>query len=142
MESTMKSKINLKTLLLSTGVAILLSNCAKNEEEPFGAEDMDKFVGTWDGFYCGSTDIDDRFIVAKNSNNSGFNITIHATFGNPDDVTGALNGKNKISVPEQTMGGFPGTAEIIYESGGTLTYTQSGLGATCSGSGYVLQVTE
>ena len=49
---------------------------------------------------------------------------------------GELSAPDVINVPEQTMGGAPGTARITYTNG-RLTYAQSGLGITCGGSDYV-----
>jgi len=103
----------------------------------FSVEDQNKFIGTWNGTYgCGDMEFDDQIVIAKSSDDLGFNITLHATFSNPDNVVGTLTEKNVITVPEQSMGGYPGTASITYLESDTLDYSQTGFGATCVGTGY------
>lgn len=77
----------------------------------------------------------DTLVVALGGGALDFSIIIHAKFANPDTVTGSLTEPNKINVPQQSMGGAPGTAQITSQ-GTLLTYSQTGLGITCGGTDY------
>ena len=80
--------------------------------------------------------MDDQLIVEKGEGDLGVVITIHALSLNPDQVVGTLTEKNVISVPEQPMGGYPGTAKITFVENGTLDYSQANAAMTCGGKGY------
>ncbi|MGH2522246.1 MAG: hypothetical protein ACRDH2_07055 [Anaerolineales bacterium] len=54
---------------------------------------------------------------------------------NPDTVSGELRNPNLITVPQQSMGGAPGTAQITYQAA-RLAYSQTGFGITCGGTDY------
>ena len=98
--------------------------------------DRDKFIGSWAGSYdCGSPA--DTMLVAVGSGNLGFSITLHAqAIPNADVVTGELTEINVITIPEQTIGGCPGSGDITF-SNNMLTLKQRGFGITCTGTGYV-----
>ena len=120
------------------------SNLEEEQDlDSFSVEDKNKFIGTWNGTYgCGDPEFvfDDQIVIAKSSTDSGFNITLHATFSNPDNVAGTLTEKKVVTVPEQSMGGAPGTARITYLKSDTLDYSQTGFGITCVGTGYTKTV--
>ncbi|MGB2866964.1 MAG: hypothetical protein WBD36_00810 [Bacteroidota bacterium] len=99
--------------------------------------DRAKFVGTWGGSYSclGGSPTPDTLIIRLGSGALDFSIIIHAMFMNPDTVSGALTGANVISVPEQSMGGSPGTAQMTFQ-GPLLAYSQTGFGITCGGTNY------
>ena len=133
--------MNKSRLILITLIALILclfSACEdkKNDTtDPLLTEDREKFIGNWAGSYeCGSPTAD-TLQIWLGTGDWDFVIVIHAQTWNPDTVSGELVETNKIDVPEQTMGYFPGTAEITY-SNGKLSYSQSGLGITCNGSNY------
>ena len=75
-------------------------------------------------------------IIAIGTADLKFSITIHSHSFNPDTVNGELTDKNFITIPEQNMGGFPGTAEITFLNN-MLEYSQTGFGITCGGADYV-----
>ena len=114
------------------------SSVTSGDESPkLTSADRTKFVGTWAGSYSclGGTPTADTLIIRLGNGALDFSIIIHAMFVNPDTVSGALTGLNVISVPEQTMGGFPGTAQITLQDS-LLAYSQSGFGITCGGPNY------
>lgn len=92
-------------------LTVFLSACGSDSNSvSFGTEDQEKLIGTWNGKYgCGDPNFDDQIII----------------------------GKNTISIPEQQMGGFPGTANINYLEEGSLSFSQTGVGITCNGIAYV-----
>ncbi len=108
------------------------------DDDPVGPSSMDrdKFIGSWAGSYdCGSPA--DTMFVAVGSGTLGFSITLHAqAIPNADVVTGELTETNVITIPEQTIGGFPGSGDITF-SNNMLTLIQRGFGITCTGTGYV-----
>ncbi len=109
------------------------------DDDPVGPSSMDrdKFIGDWAGSYnCGSPPAD-TMLVAVGSGTLGFSITLHAqAIPNADVVTGELTETNVITIPEQTIGGFPGSGDITF-SNNMLTLKQRGFGITCTGTGYV-----
>ncbi len=116
-------------------IAALLAAIACGGATDLSSTDMDKFLGSWAGSYdCGSPA--DTMIVARGSGELGFGITLHAQSPTADVVSGELTDVNVITIPEQTIGGFPGSGEIRF-SNDMLTLTQEGLGFTCTGSNYV-----
>lgn len=125
---------------LAVALLILLASCSKqNSNEPTGPSSADraKFVGTWAGSYSclGGAPTPDTLVIRLGSGALDFSIIIHAEYAYPDIVSGDLTGPNLISVPQQTMGGFPGTAQITSQ-GALLEYSQTGLGITCGGTNY------
>lgn len=117
--------------------AVLFGACS-GDDNPAGpsAADRDKFVGNWAGTYeCGFPPAD-TMIIVKGSGDLDFSITLHSQIFNADVVTGELTDVNVLTIPEQTMGGFPGSGEITY-SNNVLSLTQRGFGITCRGSNYV-----
>ena len=105
-----------------------------SDDSPTGPSSMDrdKFIGNWAGTYeCGSPPADTMFI-AKGSGDLDFRITLHAQVFNADVVDGELTDVNIITIPEQTIGGFPGSGTITY-SNNTLSLRQTGFGITCRG---------
>ncbi len=120
-------------MLVALCLSITIVGCSSNNT--FSLEEQEKFIGTWNGTYgCGDLELDDQIVITKSSDDSGFDITIHANFSNPDNVTGTQTENNVITVPEQSMGGSPGTASITYLEQDTLDYSQTGFGTTCTGS--------
>jgi hypothetical protein len=99
--------------------------------------DRDKFVGTWTGNYgcAGIAPIADKMTIQAGSGDLDLSITIHVDFSNPDTVTGTLTSATDVNVPEQSMGGAPGTAMLTLK-GDTLEFSATGLGITCGGSDY------
>lgn len=99
--------------------------------------DRAKFVGTWAGHYGCSVGamIADKMIVKAGSGDLDLSITIHSNAAKPDTVTGTLTSATEVSVPQQTMGGAPGTAKLTL-SGNTLDFRATGMGMTCGGSDY------
>lgn len=125
---------------LVPALLILLVSCSKpgsNEPTAPTSADRAKFVGTWAGAYSclGSKPTPDTLVIRLGSGTLDFSIIIHAQYVFRDTVSGQLTGSNVIGVPEQTMGGFPGTAQITSQ-GSLLAYSQSGLGITCGGTNY------
>lgn len=119
---------------------ILLASCSKentNAPTPLSTADRTKFVGTWAGSYSclGGSPTPDSLVIRLGSGTLDFSIIIHKHYFNTDTVSGNLTGSNSIGVPEQTMGGFPGTVQISLQ-GAAMTYSQSGLGITCGGTNY------
>ena len=99
--------------------------------------DSEKFIGNWAGTYeCTSPPADTMFIV-KGAGDLDFRITLHAQFINlADTLDGELTDVNVITIPEQTIGGFPGSGKITY-SNNALSLSQQGLGITCIGTNYI-----
>ena len=130
----------LRFLILATAVLAsgLLTPACGDDDGPVGPSSMDrdKFIGDWAGSYnCGSPA--DTMLVAVGSGTLGFSITLHAqAIPNADVVTGELTETNVITIPEQTIGGFPGSGDITF-SNNMLTLIQRGFGITCTGTGYV-----
>jgi hypothetical protein len=125
---------------LAIALLFVVASCAGSSSgkttAPVSA-DRDKFVGTWAGSYgCfAGASTADTLVIRLGAGALDFSITIHSGFGNPDTVTGELTGPNQISVPEQSMGGAPGTAKIT-SKGDLLEFSQTGLGVTCGGKDY------
>ena len=124
----------------AVALLILLASCSKSSsEESTGPTSADraKFVGTWAGSYSclGGAPTPDTLVIRLGGGALDFSIIIHAEYGIPDTVSGDLTGPNIISMPEQTMGGFPGTAQITSQ-GALMAYSQSGFGITCGGTDY------
>jgi len=99
--------------------------------------DRDKFVGTWAGSYrcLGGAPFPDTLVVSLGGGALDFSIIIHVGFANPDTLSGELTEPNLIRVPQQSMGGAPGTAQITSQ-GALLAYSQTGFGITCGGTDY------
>ena len=127
-------------LLLGSVLLVSCSDKAPTASARPTSSDRDKFVGRWAGSYvCPGISLPavaDTLIIALGPGALDFRITLHVGTFNPDVVTGELSAPDVINVPEQTMGGAPGTARITYTNG-RLTYAQSGLGITCGGSDYL-----
>jgi hypothetical protein len=121
---------------LSGSASMPLSGSASASVPVSSSADRDKFVGTWTGTYgCVGVSIKDTLTISRGSGERDLSIKIHATTSNSDTVSGELTGPNEVKVSEQSMGGAPGTAEITLQ-GEKLTYRQTGLGITCSGTDY------
>jgi hypothetical protein len=125
---------------LAVALLNLLASCStpsSNESTGPTSADRAKFVGTWAGSYSclGGAPTPDTLVIRLGSGALDFSIIIHAEFVFPDTVSGDLTGPNLIKVPQQTMGGFPGTAQITSQ-GALLAYSQTGLGITCGGTNY------
>ena len=121
-------------------IMVLFASCSKpNSSEPKGPvfDDRSKFVGTWAGSYSclGGTPNADTLVIRLANAELDFSIIIHKQYAFTDTVTGSLTESNVITVPEQTMGGFPGTAKITFKNE-LLEYRQSGFGITCGGADY------
>ena len=121
---------------LLTVAALLMVSCSDGSTGPTSA-DRTKFVGTWGGSYTcpGGGPTADTLVMNLGATPLGFSIIIHAGFANPDTVSGELTEPNRIDVPQQSMGGAPGTAQITSHST-LMTYSQTGLGITCGGTDY------
>ena len=136
-----------KTIYLLLIMAVSLF-CACDKDNPASSSsendptstDREKFIGNWAGSYgcptIGVLATPDTLIITNGTGDLGFSITIHSHSFNPDTVNGELTDKNFITIPEQNMGGFPGTAEITF-SNNMLEYSQTGFGITCGGADYV-----
>lgn len=129
--------INLFFAILLT---LAMMFACKNEDpaspasEEITSADRDKFIGNWAGTYQCTNLPGDTLIISAGNSELAFDIILHARTGdpNPENVSGELTAQNTIIVPEQTIGGFPGSATITYSSG-VLSLTQQGLGITCQG---------
>ncbi len=75
-------------------------------------------------------------VIAEGSGDLDVKITLHAQAYNADVLDGELTEVNVITIPEQTIGFFPGSGEITF-SNNTLSLVQRGFGLTCRGSNYV-----
>jgi len=117
--------------------ALLTASCGGNGTTEPTSADRDKFVGTWAGSYTcpGVSPASDTLVISLGGGALAFSIIIHVGFVNPDTVSGELAEPTLITVPQQTMGGAPGTALIAYQ-GAQLAYSQSGFGITCGGTDY------
>jgi hypothetical protein len=117
--------------------ALLTASCGSNGSTEPTSVDRDKFVGTWAGAYScpGIAPVADTLVIGLGGGALDFSIIIHVGFGNPDTVSGDLTEPNLITVPQQTMGGAPGTARMTYQ-GARLAYSQTGFGITCGGTDY------
>lgn len=116
----------------------ILSGCEKDSSTSpkFSTTDMSKFEGTWTGDYeCLGQTLEDQLTIASPSDSLDFIVIIHETTAMPDTVYGKMATDDKIVIPQQSMGGFPGTAEITYAND-ELTYKQTAFGLTCTGTGY------
>jgi len=118
-------------------VALFLASCGGDESTQPTSADRDKFVGTWAGSYrCpGGAPLPDTLVVNLGGGALDFSIIIHVGFANPDTVSGDLTEPNLIRIPQQSMGGAPGTAQIT-SAGALLSYSQTGFGITCGGTNY------
>ena len=118
---------------------VLIFACGK-DDEPVGpsgpsSTDREKFIGNWAGTYeCGNPPADTMFI-AIGSGDLDLRITLHAQAINADAVDGELTDVNIITIPEQTIAGFPGSGKITY-SNNVLSLSQEGFGITCNGTNY------
>lgn len=127
----------LSTILLI--IAILVSCKSKDlvnpSPEKLTSSDREKFIGNWAGTYECTNSPGDTLIISAGNSELDFGIILHASTFNPYPVivSGELTGQNTITVPEQTIGGFPGSATITY-SNNVLSLTQNGLGITCQGT--------
>lgn len=127
----------LRYLMALAPAAFLMASCdGDGSTEPTSA-DRDKFVGTWAGSYScpGGNPFPDTLVVSLGGGALDFSIIIHMGFANPDTVSGDLTEPNLIRVPQQSMGGAPGTARITSQST-LLAYSQTGFGITCGGTDY------
>lgn len=95
--------------------------------------DLEKFIGSWASMYGCSNPPDDTLIISRGPSDLSFKITLHAQAVNADQVDAELTEPDVITIPEQTIGGFPGSGKITY-SNDMLSLSQSGLGLTCQGS--------
>lgn len=123
---------------LAIALLIFFISCSKSNDEPQPTSaDRVKFVGTWAGTYTctGFPSVPDTLTIGLGSGTLDFSIIIHVGSFNPDIVTGELTEPNLLNVPEQSMGGAPGTAQITTD-GDLLIYSQSGFGITCGGTNY------
>ncbi len=121
-------------------LTMLIFACGK-DNEPVGASgpssaDRDKFIGNWAGTYECTNSPPDTMFITKGSGDLDFRITLHAHVFNADVVSGELTDENVITMPEQTIGGFPGSGEITF-SNNRLSLVQRGFGLICRGSNYV-----
>lgn len=118
-------------------VLLLTTFCDGNGSTEPSSADRAKFVDTWAGSYSclGGAPTPDTLVIDLGGGALDFNIIIHAGSANPDTVSGDLTAPNLISVPQQSMGGAPGTAQIASQ-GTLLAYSQSGFGITCGGTNY------
>lgn len=117
-------------------IALFTASCSDDATAPTSA-DRAKFVGTWGGSYTcpGGGPFSDTLVIDLGGGQLDFSIIIHEGFANPDTVSGDLAEPNRINVPQQSMGGLPGTAQIT-SHGALLTYNQTGSGITCGGTNY------
>ncbi len=128
-------------IIIGVTLLILIASCSKknNSEESTAptSADRTKFVGTWAGSYSCPTGTPnaDTLGILIGSGTLDFRIIIHKESVIPDTISGSLTDANIITVPQQTMGGFPGTAKITYQ-GGVIIYSQTGFGITCGGTNY------
>jgi hypothetical protein len=129
-----------KWSIMVTALLLGLTFACGSDDSPAGPSSMDrdKFVGNWAGTYQCTNLPGDTLTIALGTGDLGFNIILHARTGdpNPEIVTGELTNVNVITIPEQTIGSFPGSGKITY-SNNMLALSQTGLGITCRGSNYV-----
>ena len=132
------SKTKLTLSVITVIFILVLNTCedSKNDDDDqLQSEDREKFVGNWAGTYECGVSVPDTMFIWLGASELDFNIVIHAHAMNPDTVSGELSTLNVITVPEQSMGGYPGTAKVTY-SNGNLSYSQTGFGMTCGGTNY------
>ncbi|WP_206018745.1 leucine-rich repeat domain-containing protein [Rubritalea profundi] len=112
----------------------------KSIDSNLSSKSRDAFIGRWKGKYHG---LDDVMKIEAGKGPKSVVVTIHAEFENPDKVKGTLESASQINIPEQSMGGKPGTAVIKLE-GGKLRLSQkmSGDDVAFEGIGYEKQVQE
>jgi hypothetical protein len=119
-------------------VTSVLFSCGDDNPATPGAlsaQDADKFIGSWAGTYqCGNPPTD-TLIIAKGANDLTFRVTLHAEAFNAEEIHGELTEVNVLTIPEQTIAGFPGSGKITY-SNGRLSLSQTGFGITCLGTDY------
>ena len=115
--------------------ALLTTSCGGDKVTAPTPADRAKFVDTWAGSYScpGGAPSPDTLVIRLGGGALDFSIIIHAGFANPDTVFGELAEPNLVRLPEQSMGGAPGTAQIAPQ-GALLEYKQTGLGITCGGT--------
>ena len=125
--------------IISLLAIALFTACDKDDSAgtlKFSADDLNKFVGNWAGTYTVlNITTADTLNIALGSAGFNFSIIIHVNTINPDTVNGNLEDEYTINIPEQEMGGAPGTARIIYNNA-VITYSQTGFGITGSGDDY------
>ncbi len=129
-----------KCSIMVTALLLSLTFACGGDDSPAGPSSMDrdKFIGNWAGTYQCTNLPGDTLTIAFGTGDLGFNIILHASTGdpNPEIVTGELTGVSVITIPEQTIGGFPGSGEITY-SNNMLLLSQKGFGITCNGTNYL-----
>ena len=128
-----------KYIIFAFSIFLIICACdndpsSSTDDQP-QSEDREKFIGNWAGTYECASSPADTMIIWLGSGLLDFSIAIHAQVWIADTIYGELTKDNQITAPEQTMGGFPGTARITY-SDGKLSFSQTGLGITCNGSNY------
>ncbi len=127
----------IKVILIAVLLTGAIVTCGGNGDTVGPASmDRDKFIGNWAGTYECSSSPPDTMFIANGSGDLDFRITLHAHIAFADVVTAELTGPNTITIPEQTIGFFPGSGEITF-SNNRLSLVQRGLGLTCRGSDYV-----
>jgi hypothetical protein len=116
---------------------LLTASCGGDGSTAPSSADRAKFVDTWAGSYSclGGAPTPDTLVIGLGGGALDFNIIIHVGSANPGTVSGDLTAPNLISVPQQSMGGAPGTAQITSQ-GALLAYSQTGFGITCGGTNY------
>jgi hypothetical protein len=117
--------------------ASLTASCGGDASTGPTAADRATFVGTWAGHYScvGGAPAPDTLVIRLGPGALDFSIIIHVQTVNPDTVAGALTTPTVVHVPEQPMGGAPGTARIT-STASLLAYSQTGFGITCGGTDY------
>jgi hypothetical protein len=127
-------------LLFAAVVFAAVAFACGGNDSPAGpsSSDTEKFLGNWAGTYQCTNFPGDTLTIAKGSGDLDFLITLHAYTDalTPEVVDGELTDVNVITIPEQTIGGFPGHGTITYANN-ALSLSQTGLGITCRGSNYV-----
>ena len=117
--------------------ALAIAACSGDSPTAPISADRDKFVDRWAGAYTcpGGAPVADTLDIRLGGGALDLSIIIHVGFANPDTVSGDLTGPNLITVPQQSMGGAPGTAQITNQ-GAQVQYAQTGFGITCGGTAY------
>ena len=129
--------IMLFALALLTTSGMCQSN--KSADSNFNAKSREAFFGIWKGTYFG---IEDTMKIEAGTGPKSVIITMHAR-EIPDKVKGILESPTRIRVPEQSMGGYPGTAIITLDDGKlTLRQKMSGKDGVVEGKGYQKQAEE
>jgi hypothetical protein len=123
---------------------VVLFACSKDDNplsqpEP-ASPDREKFIGEWAGTYECTSFSGDTIIINKGTGDLDVLVSLHVfSFIDSADLefnSGNLTGINVITIPEQKIAGFDGSAEIKYSSN-TLSLVQRGFGLTCNGSNYI-----